>query len=76
MRAMLDDEDISPMAKNKFLYMLSRAGRLTDEEIEYYAPKVNADADDVKAGGKNSEGVCETRKKRWSRPNVRRPTRM
>lgn len=56
MRAMLDDEDISPMAKNKFLYMLSRAGRLTDEEIEYYAPKVNADADDVKAGGKNFEG--------------------
>ncbi|MGW9308573.1 hypothetical protein ACWGPQ_11230 [Saccharomonospora azurea] len=51
MRSMLDNPDVSKEVKNNFLYALSNAGRLSDEEIERYAPQVGADAYDVKWGG-------------------------
>ncbi|MER7115317.1 hypothetical protein ABT332_12590 [Saccharomonospora azurea] len=51
MRAQLDDPDVSPDVKNNFLYALSNAGRLSDAEIDRYAPQVGADAEDVRDGG-------------------------
>ncbi|EHR59469.1 hypothetical protein SaccyDRAFT_0541 [Saccharomonospora cyanea NA-134] len=53
MRSMLDDEDVSSEVKNNFLYALSNAGRLSEEEIDRYAPQVGADAQDVKWGGRD-----------------------
>ncbi|WP_134712513.1 WXG100 family type VII secretion target [Saccharomonospora xinjiangensis] len=53
MRQMLDDEDVSPEVKNNFLYALSNAGRLSEEEIDRYAPQAGADAADVKWGGRD-----------------------
>ncbi len=53
MRRMLDDEDVSPEVKNNFLYALANAGRLSEEEIDRYAPQVGADPSDVKWGGQD-----------------------
>jgi hypothetical protein len=51
MRAMLDDPAVSPEHKNNFLYVLSDAGRLSNDDIDKYAPQVGANAADVKGGG-------------------------
>jgi hypothetical protein len=51
MRAMLDEPTVSSEYKNNFLYVLSDAGRLSDDEIDKYAPQVGADSADVKGGG-------------------------
>ncbi len=51
MRAALDDPDVSQQNKQNFLYALSNAGRLSDDEIAKYAADVGADASDVKDGG-------------------------
>ncbi|WP_197320679.1 hypothetical protein [Saccharomonospora sp. NB11] len=51
MRSMLDDEDVSKEVKQNFLYALSNADRLSDDEIDRYASEIGADAFDVKWGG-------------------------
>ncbi|WP_245266999.1 WXG100 family type VII secretion target [Saccharomonospora piscinae] len=53
MRQMLDDPDVSAEVKNNFLYALSNAGRLSEDEIGQYAPEVGADPVDVAFGGRD-----------------------
>jgi hypothetical protein len=51
MRSMLDDPNVSAQDRNNFLYVLADAGRVSDAEIDRYAPQVGAGAADVKSGG-------------------------
>ncbi|EIE97459.1 hypothetical protein [Saccharomonospora glauca] len=51
MRAAINDPRLSLQDRKNLLYALSNAGRLSDEEIEYYAKEVGADAEDVEEGG-------------------------
>jgi hypothetical protein len=57
MRSMLDDPNVSAEHKNNFLYVLSNAGRLSDGDIDKYAPQVGADAGDVKSGGNAGSNI-------------------
>ena len=53
MRAMLDDPNVSNENKKNFLYVLSDAGRLSDDEVGKYSQQVGANPGDVFMGGKN-----------------------
>lgn len=51
MEQALDDPTITPQGKKNFLYVLSNAGRLSDDEIRRRASEIGADADDIIEGG-------------------------
>lgn len=51
MRAALDDPHVSRQDKQNFLYALSNAGRLSEDEAVKYSAEVGADASDVIDGG-------------------------
>ncbi|WP_019807025.1 hypothetical protein, partial [Saccharomonospora halophila] len=51
MRAALDDPHVSRQDKQNFLYALSNADRLSEDEAVKYSAEVGADASDVIAGG-------------------------
>jgi uncharacterized protein YukE len=51
MREAINDPTLPVEDRKNLLYALSNAGRLSDEEIDYYAEQVGADAEDVRKGG-------------------------
>ena len=53
MRSMLDDPNVPEAQRNNFVYILRDAGRLSDADVDKYAPQVGADPSDVKSGGQN-----------------------
>ncbi|WP_277681946.1 WXG100 family type VII secretion target [Saccharomonospora azurea] len=63
MREAINDPSLSVEDRKNLLYALSNAGRLRDEEIDYYAEQVGADADDVREGGEAvHENMANARK--------------